>query len=161
MNNWRSVNIEALQADIRGRCTVREHKLETPELLTSLEWKRANGLAPPKPAKKRKRAPTDYSRRFQAQCRMAGFPVPEIEVRFHPTRKWKFDCAWPDRMIAVEIEGGIWIRGRHNRGAGYLKDMEKYNAAAKLGWRVFRFGTGQVHDLKAIAYMKQVLGCAA
>jgi hypothetical protein len=39
---------------------------------------------------------------------------------------------------ASQIAGGIWISGRHNRGAGFITDIEKYNDAALTGWRVFR-----------------------
>lgn len=60
------------------------------------------------------------------------------ELRFHPTRKWRFDYAVPARRVAIEVEGGVWTYGRHNRAAGFLKDIEKYNAAAALGWRVLR-----------------------
>jgi hypothetical protein len=41
-------------------------------------------------------------------------------------------------MVALEVEGGAWSGGRHTRGAGFLGDMEKYNAAAILGWCVLR-----------------------
>lgn len=71
-------------------------------------------------------------------CTEAGIVIPEYEYRFHPSRKWRFDCAWREHMIALEIEGGIWSQGRHTRGAGFLGDMEKYNAAVLLGWRVIR-----------------------
>jgi hypothetical protein len=43
----------------------------------------------------------------------------------------------PSRTL-IEIEGGIWISGRHNRGVGFITDIEKYNDAALTGWRVFR-----------------------
>jgi hypothetical protein len=66
-------------------------------------------------------------------------PRPVEEFPFHPHRKWRFDYAWPIRKIAVEIEGGVWIKGRHNHPASMIKEMEKYNEAARLGWRVFRF----------------------
>lgn len=61
------------------------------------------------------------------------------EYIFHPTRKWRFDYAWPDKKIAIEFEGGTFIRGGHTRGAGYAKNCEKYNQAALLGWKVYRF----------------------
>lgn len=61
------------------------------------------------------------------------------EYCFHPTRRWRFDFAIPDKMIAIEIEGGSWSGGRHTRGAGYNKDMKKYNEAVKLGWRLLRY----------------------
>lgn len=60
------------------------------------------------------------------------------EHRFDPDRKWRFDYAIPDHMIAIEVEGGVWTNGRHTRGLGYLKDMEKYNRAIQLGWRLIR-----------------------
>lgn len=61
------------------------------------------------------------------------------EFQFHPSRKWRFDFADPARKIAVEIDGGVFVRGRHSRGAGYRSDCEKLNAAAALGWRVFKY----------------------
>jgi len=63
----------------------------------------------------------------------------EPEYKFCSSRKWRFDFAIPSHKIAVEIEGGIWTGGRHTRGQGFIDDMEKYNEAAILGWRVLRF----------------------
>lgn len=60
------------------------------------------------------------------------------EFRFHPVRRWRFDYAIPDHKIAIEVEGGVWTCGRHTRPKGFLGDMEKYNTATLLGWRVFR-----------------------
>lgn len=65
-------------------------------------------------------------------------PPPAAEYRFHARRKWRFDRAWPDQRIAVELEGGTWSGGRHTTGAGYERDCEKYNAATVAGWRVLR-----------------------
>lgn len=87
----------------------------------------------------------------------AGLPKPELEYRFHPTRKWRFDFAWPDRMIAAEVDGGIWGRGRHVTGAGFLKDCEKLNAAAELGWRVFRYPVNLVKSGEALQQLERVL----
>ncbi len=67
-----------------------------------------------------------------------GLPTPTLEHRFHTTRKWRFDVAWPAHKVALEVEGGVWTRGRHSRGAGMVGDMEKYNAAVLDGWRVLR-----------------------
>jgi hypothetical protein len=80
----------------------------------------------------------------------SNFPIPKLEWRFHPTRKWRFDYAWPSRKVALELEGGIWIRGRHNRAAGFLADMEKYNHAASLNWLVLRFQTGKMVPLENV-----------
>lgn len=60
------------------------------------------------------------------------------ELKFHPTRKWRFDYAIPAHKIAVEVEGGVWTGGRHTSPKGFLNDIEKYNTATLMGWRVFR-----------------------
>ena len=77
-----------------------------------------------------------------------------VEYKFHPTRKWKFDFANPELKIAVEQEGGVWIRGRHNRGTGFLNDIEKYNTAVLLGWKVLRYPPNlilnAINDIKGL-----------
>jgi hypothetical protein len=65
-------------------------------------------------------------------------PALEPEHRFHPTRKWRFDYAHKPSKVALEIEGAMWSGGRHTRPTGFAGDIEKYNAATALGWRVFR-----------------------
>ena len=87
----------------------------------------------------------------------AGLPEPEREYRFHPVRKWRFDFAWPDRMLGVEIEGGIYTRGRHVRPDGFKKDIEKYNSAALLGWMMLRFTSDQVDNGWALEITEQAL----
>ena len=75
-----------------------------------------------------------------------GLPLPEMEFKFHPTRKWRFDFAWPEWKIAVEIEGAVWTQGRHTRGSGFIKDMEKYSYANIMGWCVIRGTPQQLQD---------------
>jgi very-short-patch-repair endonuclease len=70
-------------------------------------------------------------------------PLPVPEHRFSD-RRWRFDFAYPSIKLAIEIEGGLYTGGRHTRGAGYEKDLEKYNSATLLGWRLLRFSTGQI-----------------
>lgn len=72
-------------------------------------------------------------------CKLNNLPMPIPEYKFHPYRKWRIDFAWPHYKLAVEIEGGVWIKGRHNRGKGFLSDMEKYNELNRMGWHLFRF----------------------
>ncbi len=75
---------------------------------------------------------------FLSLLKIANLPNPEREFKFSPSRKWRFDFAYPDLKIAIEIEGGVWARGRHTRPQGFIDDCEKYNAAVLLGWRVLR-----------------------
>ena len=77
------------------------------------------------------------------------------EFRFHPTRKWKFDFLLPDFHIAIEIEGGSWTQGRHTRGAGFQADLDKYNQATAMGYRVLRFSTRDALTGRAKAFLAE------
>lgn len=70
------------------------------------------------------------------------------EHRFAPPRRWRFDFAHPASRVAVELEGGVWNRGRHNRPLGFIADCEKYSAAALAGWTVVRLTEGQITEEK-------------
>lgn len=65
-------------------------------------------------------------------------PTPTREVTFAYPRRWRFDFGWQEHKVAVEIDGGIWIKGRHSRGKGIIADCEKAEAAHRFGWRVYR-----------------------
>jgi len=65
-----------------------------------------------------------------AYFRQMGAVGVTAEYRFHPERKWRFDYAWEAQLVALEVEGGCWVNGRHSRGSGKIKDMEKYSAAS-------------------------------
>jgi len=88
---------------------------------------------------------------FALHCRAEKLK-PIREFRFHKARKWRFDFYFPERKLAVEVEGGYG--GRHQRG-GFCTDMEKYNAAVEMGIMVLRYNTRSVLRGEAI---QQVLG---
>lgn len=79
------------------------------------------------------------------------------EYRFHPKRRWRFDYALPEYKIALEVEGGVWTRGRHTRPKGFLGDMCKYNAATLLGWRVFRTTPDELYTAKTINLLREAM----
>lgn len=81
----------------------------------------------------------------------------EHEYKFHPIRKWRADFLISNTKILIEVEGGIWSQGRHTRGTGYIGDMEKYNAAAILGFQVLRFSTQQVKSGSAVQQIEQLV----
>lgn len=76
---------------------------------------------------------------------------PKLEYKFHPSRNWRFDLAFPDLMLGIEIEGGIWTGGRHVRGQGYENDCIKYNSAIILGWNLLRFTPAMVRKGEALS----------
>lgn len=92
------------------------------------------------------------------QLHLAGVPTPKTEWRFHPKRRWRFDFAWPDDALAVEVEGGTWTGGRHVRGSGFEADCEKYAEATLRGWRVLRVTAGHVKGGLALRWVLRALG---
>ena len=79
------------------------------------------------------------------------------EYKFHPKRRWRFDYAIPDHKIALEGEGGVWTGGRHIRAQGFLGDMEKYNTATLMGWRVFRTTPDDLLKMVTLNMVKQAI----
>lgn len=95
--------------------------------------------------------------KFRAHCRSLGIPKPRAEVQFHSTRKWRFDYAWPQYRVALEIEGGVFTGGRHTSGAGFVKDAEKYNYAACMGWAIIRCMPRTLCTGDTMAFIKQAI----
>lgn len=97
---------------------------------------------------------------FPAWCRSFDIPAPTREHRFDATRRWRFDFAWPFASgggVALEIEGGLWKRGRHNRAPGMIADMEKYNSATVQGWRVLRVTPQQLITRNTIDLLRAAM----
>lgn len=112
-----------------------------------------------------------------------GLPDPVREYKFHKTRRWRADFAWPDRMLIVEVEGGtygnrvicnlchkpvmqrtgagklipVFTGGRHNSASGFEADAEKYNTAQISGWRVIRVTGKMIKSGAAIEFIKEML----
>ena len=82
---------------------------------------------------------------FDAWCGKHVLPMPAYEHRFHPERMWRFDVAWPDRQVALEIHGGLFTFGHHSRGKGFLDDREKIGTAVALGWKVLEVAPSGKH----------------
>jgi hypothetical protein len=100
-----------------------------------------------------------------AQAKEAGFDKPLREHRFCPIRRWRCDYFWPYAVntasgfrhdVALEVEGGIWTGGRHTRGAGFLKDCEKYNTMANLGIRLIRLTPAQVRKGELTKWLRSM-----
>ena len=106
---------------------------------------------------------------FAAQCRALKLPPVERQHVFAKEatgRLWRFDFAWRNYWLAVEIEGivprrlptgQVVVGGRHGSVAGIIEDMEKYNTAALLGWTVLRFPQKYVRPKHAVEMTMRVL----
>ena len=119
--------------------------------------KRGNkNSAKSKRSKRRHRSESQGEQTLSLQLKVLKIEF-ESEFMFHPTRKWRADFHLKGKKILVEVEGGIWSNGRHTRGAGYLGDLEKYNAATMMGYQVIRFSTEQVKSGKAIEQIEKMV----
>lgn len=111
--------------------------------------------APSLPKKARPR--TDYGPLLDLHVRSHSLPAGIPEFRFHPVRRWRFDRAWPDQRVAIEIEGGVFVQGRHTRGPAFEADCVKYATALTLGWRVLRVTPRQVKSGLAVGWLAELL----
>lgn len=102
-------------------------------------------------------AQSGWERNLEFQIQAVRLPVPQTQYRFAPPRRWTFDFCWPMVRLALEVEGGIWIGGRHNRAAGFERDIEKYNEAALRGYAVLRVTTRQVKTGAALMLVERAL----
>lgn len=84
------------------------------------------------------------------QLQAVDAPEPVVEHRFHPVRRWRLDVAWPALWLAIEVDGGAWVGGRHATGSGIEADCEKLSTAVALGWRVMRLTPRLIKDGKAL-----------
>jgi len=100
---------------------------------------------------------TTVVKQYFKEC---GLPEPEVEFRFHPKRKWKFDFAFPQQRVALEVEGGIFTHGAHGAISGVLRDIQKYNAAATMGWLMLRCLPVNICMQETVEMVRQTLGAA-
>ncbi len=92
-----------------------------------------------------------------ADIRRSRLVLPERQYRFAVTRKWRLDFAWPSCRLALEVQGGTWVRGGHVRGRQYERDCEKLNAAQLAGWTVLLVTGDMVRNRKAIELVRTAL----
>lgn len=90
------------------------------------------------------------------QINALKLPAPVTEWRFHPTRMWRLDVAWPDYRVGVEVQGGGFVQGAHSRGPGMENDAEKNAEAILRGWRVFTATPRQIKKGQVAAWLERV-----
>ena len=105
------------------------------------------------PRRKKPRQPGGKSKLealLAATLRYVGINDFVQQYKFHPTRNWKADFAWPEQKIIAEVHGGTWIGGRHVRGKGFANDREKANEAQLMGWLILEFTADEVKNASAV-----------
>jgi hypothetical protein len=96
---------------------------------------------------------------FFALLRREGLPLPQTELAFALSegRKFRWDFAWVEQKVALEVQGAIWTRGAHGRGTGIARDHEKFNLGCVLGWRLLQCVPKDLNNLATIALIRRAL----
>jgi len=115
---------------------------------------------------------------FQIRAHRMPEPVQQHHFAKSIGRQWRFDFAWPapELMLAVELEGLVAtqalipkgkgeagyrrttiLTGGHASPQGFKEDLEKYNTATLLGWRLLRFHQQQIATGEAIDMLERVM----
>jgi hypothetical protein len=89
---------------------------------------------------------------------MEGWPVPVAELQFAPPRRWRFDLAWPDYKVAVEIQGGLFAGGAHTQGMWLRREYEKVNTAQLAGWRVLFIEPADIKNGHLSTWLARIFG---
>ena len=98
------------------------------------------------------------------QLKATGLPEPVPQYVFaldesgDPVRRWRFDLAFVDRKLAVEVDGALLTGGRHGGQPSAVRDIEKRLAAAVLGWKVLHFCPSQVRSGEALVWLEAAFG---
>jgi very-short-patch-repair endonuclease len=103
--------------------------------------------------------PSELEQKLAFQIKAVKLPEPQREFRFCPWRRYRADFAWPAQKLLVECEGGVFSKGKgwHLSVGGYLDDLEKYNLAALLGYRVLRFTAAEIKKGTALNQIERAL----
>lgn len=103
---------------------------------------------------------SDLEDLLYSQIMDANLPEPVREHRFAKEvmgRQWRWDFAFIDHMLAVEVDGGGWSGGRHTTGSGFAKDMDKHNSGTLLGWMLIRVSAKHIKSGEALSMIKTLL----
>ena len=91
------------------------------------------------------------------QLRAEGLTF-DREYRFHESRLWRLDFWFAGARLGVEVQGGGYIQGRHNRGEGMERDCEKAAHVAMAGYRWLPVTPGQIKRGEALKWILVALG---
>lgn len=97
------------------------------------------------------------------QLRIDDLPEPMREYQACPERRFRWDFAWPDLRVLVEVQGGIWRKGggAHSRPSNIERDVAKAQLAALHGWVVCPVTTDEVRSGEAVKTIARVLRARA
>jgi very-short-patch-repair endonuclease len=92
-----------------------------------------------------------------AQIRMINLPEPVREYPAITGRRFRFDLAWPECKLLVEVQGAIFVKGGHSSGTGIMRDHEKHNLAVIEGWRIIYANSKTIDSGEALENIETAL----
>lgn len=92
-------------------------------------------------------------RRLLRLLRKAEIPPPRVNAIVHG---WEVDFTWPDRRVAVEVDGYEFHRGR----PAFERDRRRDGVLTGAGWRVLRITWRQL-ERRPEAFLVQLAGALA
>lgn len=88
----------------------------------------------------------------------ARLPIPDREFRFSDKGRWRFDFVWKERMVALEVDGGVFMKiSGHTSGRGVTSNIEKMNEAVLSGYTVIRATKAHMISGQMTEWLKRAL----
>lgn len=112
-----------------------------------------------KPSKKqsKKPKPSKLETELLRQIKKAKLPTPTREFMAIPGRMFRWDFAWLEKRLLVEVQGGIYQKGAHSTGRGIERDMVKLNLATMHGYKVLQFSSRMIESGYALGVIHDML----
>ncbi len=99
-----------------------------------------------------KKGPSELELAFAKQISDHRLPNPLREFVFMETRGFRLDYAWPDFMLAVEVQGMV-----HRIKKRFLADVEKLAYAKILGWDVLLIAGQDIRNPRGVMWLETLL----
>ena len=104
-----------------------------------------------------KRKSRDLNGEFELLLRAEGISGFVREYPCVPRRRYRWDFAWPDYWVCLDVQGATWVKSGHTTGQGIRRDCEKGNLAQIHGWTALHVTAGMIDDGAAIQHVKAAL----
>ena len=100
---------------------------------------------------------SDLEDELMLQIQARGMPEPLRQHKFHPSRLWRADFAWPAYRVIAEVQGGTYQHMAHSTGTGIHRDYEKANSAQLMGYIYLQFDREMIEDGSAVDAIRKAI----
>ena len=100
---------------------------------------------------------TEVEDLLESQMQEAGLAGFVREYQAIEGRRFKWDFAFVEDRLLIEVQGAVWVKGGHSTGVGITRDCEKFSIASANKWFTIPVTTDHVKNGKALEWIKQFL----